>query len=965
MKEMKSQLKWLATATCAAAIGSLWAAPALDIEFTRVGTSSANQMYWTVARNGGEASTPTLFTASLVASTESQPQTASRQSAKSNENEYFFYANYSSGTNSNVSSGYPMVNNQFISNNNTTDHYWRIWLPVTLEANDSFNMVLPEIYATTSSGGSQTSDARFFSYTIKVYTGAVYEDTAAETKSAALLATATGLTHNSKDLNTEMGAFDRTLSGLSGTYTLSIEVHKNACGGGAYSGIKSVQLYDAPAVERTVSGETNDWNTESAWSDGAVPGTLKTAVLKVADNATLTLNVDATPSMLQVLDVSTSGTPSLTFAGTGSLTTASTTINVSTDVSAITANLGAVTLASGKKLTVGNKGAFTSLAGTGGTLALNATKASINYSASDGELEALRTYNGKVIFKGTNANAETSTVATGVTLPYAIGKGTMSAKFAFDGGTHTFQYGANSTSSFFGPQGTDDDPTLEVKNVATLNFCTKDLSGWQSSTNSEKVILRVRGGSTLNFTQYVSTQDETAYFNNRLVLDNGATVDIQNTDGYFRMNGGVRDEETAQLAMLGGETETSATVKGNKITLASDTTAGVGISVGANATLTIANEIAGDSGRAFAKYGAGTLVLSGVFTGSPITVNAGTLDFAVAEGDRTIAVGISGSGKVKKSGAGTLKLTGTVSAPVEVEAGTLDLGTNRPTLGAVAEDTILKLTATTTEATAGAMVLPTTLLAAPDKARFSVENGNRDTLEISSISLVNGTLIIRSASATPTRTLTLSANGSTGSWNDGSTDWPTSGTVIIDATALTEDATVALPDSASFTELIVLGSRAKTTLTVGEETTITTLSPLGYVAMEVDAVNAITNTNPVTVAAGGIFEVTVKTGETKTLSKAITGAGKFAKGGSGTLTLSKNITTTGGSIVQSGTLQFSSSGYVNATSYDDATGDVTVCADATLDLNGRAGLWLRTITLAGGATYKNSGGGVGTDQRQL
>ncbi len=706
------------------------------------------------------------------------------------------------------------------------------------------------------------------------------------------------------------------------------------------------------AVERSKLADVGaSANWSGLWPEA--PAETDTVGLNVtAANATLTMDTPVTVAGLAIGSETAVGP--LTLTGTGSLSSTTTTIATDTDVSAITANLGRVSIGSGKTLTVGDKGAFTSLTGTGGTLALDATDASISYTNTEAELEALRTYNGKVIFKGTNA--------MGVTLPYTIGKGTMSAKFAFDGGTHNFQYGANSERVLFGPQGTDDDPTLEVKNGATLNFCTKDLSGWKSSQNSEKVILRVRG-STLNFTQYSDENSDkrTAYFNNRLVLDNGATVDIQNDDGYFRMNGGVRNEEIAQLAMLGGETGTSATVQGNKIKLADDGSPGVGISVGAKATLTIENKIEGASGHTFAKYGSGTLVLSGAFTGSPITVNAGTLDFAVAEGTRPITVAISGSGTVKKSGAGTLKLTGTVSTPVEVAAGTLDLGTNRPTIGGIANVATLKLTATTAEVVAGAVELPTTLEAAPDKARFSVVDQ-----EIGSVSLVNGTLTIRLASVTPT--WTLSADGNTGSWNDGITAWPTSGTVIIDATALTVDATVALPASAAFGELIVLGSSAKTTLTVGAETTIMKLSPSGYVAMAVDAVNAITDTNPVTIAADGIFEVT--TDGTATLRKAITGAGKFAKGGSGVLTLGENITTTGGSIVQSGELKFSSNGYINATSasYADATGDVLVKSGATLNLAGRGsdgGLLLREVTLEANATFKNETTNIGTEQRQF
>ena len=725
------------------------------------------------------------------------------------------------------------------------------------------------------------------------------------------------------------------------------------------------------AVERSKLAEVGaSANWSGLWPEA--PTETDTVGLNVtAANAALTMDTPATVAGLAIGSETAVGP--LTLTGSG-LTSTTTSIATDTDVSAITASLGALSIGPGKTLTVGDKGAFTSLTGTGGTLALDATDASISYINTEAELEALRTYNGKVIFKGTNAKAETSTAATGVTLPYTIGKGTMSAKFAFDGGTHNFQYGVDTDERLFGPQGTNDDPTLEVKNGATLNFCTKDLSGWNSQTNAEKVILRVREGGTLNFVQ---SGTSTTYFNNRLVLDNGARVTAADMGEKFRLNGGVRTETTAQLAMLGGETPTAASVKGGKITLAGDSAKGVGVSVGANATLTIENEIAGDSDRTFAKYGAGTLVLSGAFAGSPITVNAGTLDFAVTEGNRTIAVAISGAGTVKKSGAGTLALTGTVSTPVEVAAGTLNLGTQRPTLGAVAEGAILKLTATAAEVVEGAVELPTTLLAAPDKARFSVVNGSGNAQEISSVSLTEGRLTLTLRVAEPTFTVTDENNGN---WA-GATEWPSSGNVSIAANQLTADKTVTIPAPAegtrALTQVTVVGNdTAKVTLVVESGVTIETLVPYGYVRVDVATVNALTNAPSVPESA----TLEVVADSSATLSKDISGAGKFAKGGSGVLTLGANITiaTTGGSIVQSGTLKFAAinndtiiTGAIttkntpgNYTS--NAMGDVRVCANAVLDLNGRKDLWLRTITLAEGATYKNgSSTAVGDSSRQL
>ena len=802
MKEMKSQLKWLATATCAAAVGSLWATPALDIEFTRVGTSSADEMYWTVARNGGESSAPTLFIASLTATPETPSQKASRLSAKSSESADFFYASYTaSGKISNVSSGYPMVNNQFISNNNTTDHYWRIWLPVTLEASDSFNRVLPEIYATTASGGAQNRTARFFSYTVKVYTGEVYENTAAETKSAALLATATGLTHNSEDLNTEMSAFDRTLSGLSGTYTLSIEVHKNDCGGGAYSGIKSVQLYQVSSVERTVSGETNDWSTESAWSDGAVPGTLKTAVLKVADNATLTLDVDATPSTLQVLDGSTSGTPSLTFAGTGSLTTTATTLEVDTDVSAITASLGAVTLASGKTLTVAPSTSYSSLvsgttssgADDASKVVVDATTSALSVASTDSRSAVLKSFTGVVEFLGSGSTGAT------VEFGYANAAQAFKPRFIFNGGTHTMKYGCG--DNLFSPGGTDKKPTISVEEDTTLTFVFKDLSGWSGTTagttgTPPPSVIRVGKNGRLTFDD---NGINTGYFRDRLLLDSGAEVTNDHSGFYFY--GGVAG--VAQLAML--DNQGTATWNGGFKT---DKSASK-IEIGTNSTLCLNGVITGS--QEITKAGAGTLTLTGVSTDTatltisagtvklqdsgswagPIA-NSGTLEVANAT-DKTLTNTISGAGTVKKSGEGTLSLTGSVSTPVEVAAGTLDIGTSRPAVTVTGAGTTLKLTATQDEMNAGRISLAS-ISAAVEGVAFIITVPTGEEVE--------GTLDGSDVTFTPAEAYSRTLSGGTANWNEVGA-WsnvtataPNTGALV--QLTLTADTTVVLPAAADF-----------------------------------------------------------------------------------------------------------------------------------------------------------------------
>ncbi|MGN0886201.1 MAG: beta strand repeat-containing protein [Candidatus Spyradenecus sp.] len=908
----------------------------LSFTFSRAGlTSAGNTME--VLQVGGGAAKGLTFTATLGTN-------ATRVTEGSETDETAFFKSVTSGSTLLTTNGYPMVQCKFSTTGSKDNEGWSIYLPFTPSAETTVTRVCPQLFAVNASGNVQ-SDSKVFGYTVTLYSGSVDETTVS---SATALATATGTTDSLTQtlVNTQAAAFaDKVTLNADTAYTMKLAVSDSSTGGGSYSGIGGVVF--SSVIGRTVSGEgtwSNDWTAGSAPADGSA------VELTVSDAATLSMDAAASLSSLTVLDGSADSSASLTFSGEQSLTSSATTLNVSTDVSAITASLGAVTLAGGKTLTVGKSSSIVSLSGTGGTVSVDATAESIAYDATATMLEIYRTYGGKVIFKGANAN--------GVTLPYAIGKGTMAAKFAFDGGTHTFQYGVNSSQVLFGPQGTDADPTLDILDGATLNFCTKDLSGWTPQTNAEKVILRVRAGSTLNFTQYSSN---TAYFNNRIVLDNNATVNIQNTNGNFRVNGGVRAEGTAQLAMLGGETETAADVTGNNITLASDQTPkGMGVSVGENATLTIANAIVGNSGCTFAKYGAGTLVLSGTFTASPITVAAGVLGFSVASGERTVGVNISGSGTVKKLGAGTLSLTGTVSTPVEVAEGTLDLGTQRSlTLGGIAEGATLKLTATDVELANCAITFSTTMGTAPAKERFTVVKADGTAV----------TLTAEPTVADGTLTVTLPQSGgmitATGNWSEAGVSGETvvyvrGGESAESAITVTLDA-----DLSGYTQIAVIGhvkfvttetqATLPTTIALESGTVLTvTASFSGAYTIPSGATVVLDGTTAITSASALTVNGALKTQGTVTLS----GANAVPAGGTltvetGTLTLTASDRSLAGTVnIAAGATLVNVTG--DALKYD---GSPVVNVRGTLDM--RSTRWTvgsaNTLNVYAGATIQGAG----------
>ncbi|MGN1326370.1 MAG: beta strand repeat-containing protein, partial [Candidatus Spyradenecus sp.] len=736
------------------------------------------------------------------------------------------------------------------------------------------------------------------------------------------------------------------------------------------------------AVERSKLadvGETATWS--GLWSEA--PASTDTVGLNVtAANAALTMDTSATVAGLAIGSETAVGP--LTISGSGSLTSSTTSIATDTNVSAITANLGAVTLASGKTLTVGNATTLSGLVGEVTSQVVYNLGASLADEATRRNL--IQNFPGVVTFKATGA--------TGATLAYAADStASLASCLAFDGGTHTFKYG-RSTGQGYGLFATgrgDDVPTIDVKKDTTLEFYEKDLSGWNGTVQAKPAVIRVRNGGTLNFQDYGGS----GFFRDRLVLDGGASVTMAGSN--FVLHGGTQDAAHAQIAMLDSNTAVEATLAGQiGITNINGGQAGQKastIAVGNNATLKASAKFVGTvDGGSLTKVGSGTLELSSTETNTSnaLTISAGkvlikngsswgtgaitvaesaALEVEVSSADTTkiFANTLSGAGTVKKLGAGTLSLTGSVSTPVEVAAGTLDIGTNRPAVNALASGAVLKVKATVAELSAQTITLTVgASLTDVTASQFSVVDDTGSAVEGFSAAVADGTLTITLPSVLPTLTVT----DDTQTWTN-SASWPTSGAVKVDASAVTTAKTITIPASEAtrtFSTLTVVApATVQVTIAVESGNTIGALLVDGSVAMAVGAVNAITNS--VTVNAGGILEVVVAENEDLTLTTPISGAGTFAKGGAGVLTLGANITTTGGSIVQSGTLNFGTGSITtesNPGNYTaNAMGDVLVCENAVLDLKGKPNLWLREITLKTGATYKNSGSELGTSTRQL
>ncbi|MBR3777676.1 MAG: hypothetical protein IKL02_08800 [Kiritimatiellae bacterium] len=116
------------------------------------------------------------------------------------------------------------------------------------------------------------------------------------------------------------------------------------------------------AVTRDLESPEEIWGAEEEWPAETVPGADENVKLNVISEtgSKLTLDVDAS-----VKDLTISGDCAVTFAGSGSLSAQNTILKADTDISGITASLGATTIAEGKTLTVGALNPATSIAGAG------------------------------------------------------------------------------------------------------------------------------------------------------------------------------------------------------------------------------------------------------------------------------------------------------------------------------------------------------------------------------------------------------------------------------------------------------------------------------------------------------------------------------------------------------------------------------------------------------------------------
>ena len=214
------------------------------------------------------------------------------------------------------------------------------------------------------------------------------------------------------------------------------------------------------------------------------------------------------------------------------------------------------------------------------------------------------------------------------------GKALIQTHLVLEEGTHawTVEVSSDNTSTYFGANGTDANPTLLIRDGATLNFTVHDLSGYKGAMNAGGVI-RVNAGGRLNILALTSGSYHNFNYRQRLVLDPGSETTFDYSSSYlFVIHGGSdiggdagkaqvyvpEGDGTAGPAILRRKSSNGAglCINGNSASRGG----GCAIYVGAGSKLLLDSNVksgesdSGTGDRTLAKYGAGELEITGEVT---------------------------------------------------------------------------------------------------------------------------------------------------------------------------------------------------------------------------------------------------------------------------------------------------------------------------------------------------------------
>lgn len=388
----------------------------------------------------------------------------------------------------------------------------------------------------------------------------------------------------------------------------------------------TVNVASSTPWTRTVSGSDNLW-VDAVWSTNGIGG------------CAWSDKVDA----------------EITVAGT-----------VTLDVGTGAVSAGAVTIKGTGDLTLRNYQNLTTdsidLSGLDGTITYLYVSDSVNQSSGlQSKITNENDQKVKYGFAGTTAG-------NGWNIGSWTSSTTLKTHLVLESGTHSITWSGNSATADFAQNGTDENPTVLVRNGATLNFTAHDLSGYQSTFAAGGVI-RVNAGGTLNFIENTSGSYHNFNYRQRLVLDPESLTTFKFRSGYlFTLHGaGATPGETVTAATANIYVPPSDGTKGPAVLrratdgvtglcinhTGSSRGGGCAIYVGENSKLLIDAPVqkgeendSTSNKRILAKLGPGELEITGEVTSS--------VDFDARAGIITLP---AGQGKFNKSFTATADVT--------------------------------------------------------------------------------------------------------------------------------------------------------------------------------------------------------------------------------------------------------------------------------------------------------------------
>jgi len=771
---------------------------------------------------------------------------------------------------------------------------------------------------------------------------------------------------------------------LTGSGTFAPDTGTTLTLNGVISGSGSLTKTGAGTL--VLSG-TNTYSGGTTVSSGtlqvAADASLGGAGSLVLDGGTFASSADMTSSRAVVLSASSTISPasattltlSGVMSGAGDLTKAGTGTLVLSGTNTFTG----ATLVSAGTLSISGGAALSDAAGvtiaTGATLSLGSSSETVGSLSGGGSLSL---GSGRLTAGGDDSDTTFSGVASGTGGLTKAGAGTLvlSGANTYTGGTTiaggTLQIGAGGTTGTVAGD-ISNDSALVFNRSNSITYADV-ISGTGSVTQAGSGILTLSGSNSFSGGLFISSGTVSVGDDGNMGATSGAVT--LSGGGILSASAVVSTDRTFHLGTGGGTINANSS---NSVTLTGDVDGTGGLTKTGSATLTLSGTT---TYTGLTTVSAGTLQIKTTSFSSDIVNNA-VVDFS---SNLTYAGAISGTGRITKTGTGTLILRGenTYSGTTTISAGTLQvasataLGSGTMSLGGGTLSTTDTFTygkevALTSSSTVSAATGTTLTLSGVVSGTGSGLTANgAGTLVLSGVNtygggttISGGTVQIAANSGLGATSGTVTFSGGTlavtGTFTNsrvttlsasGGTIAPSSGTTLTWNGKISGDGALNISGAGT---LVLGGINDYTggttihsgTVSINAETRLGDKSGALTMAGGTLVINSsITIAREISLTGAA----TISPSGTTTISSGMTGAGSLTKSGAGTLILTGASTYSGGTTISSGTLQIGNAGTTGS-----IAGNVTNNAALTFS---RSDTFSFGGTISGTGTVSHSGGGT-------